>query len=185
MVEDLTVRDAMTTTYVGVSESDTVGDVIDVMMDDGVGGVVVLRGSEAVGTVTERDLLRAATTGSIPTDAGIASVMSDPGPSVEPETPLSEAAGALSTEDRRQLLVRNGDGLVGVITSRDVITAAASLLSAPDREIEPEYGSMAAAESPDEPAEYSTQSVCEICGSLMPGLESVNGQAVCADCRSV
>lgn len=180
MVESLTVRDAMTTAYVGVSESDTVGDVIDVMIEDGVSGVVVLRGPEAVGTVTERDLLRTATTGTIPTDAGISSVMSDPGPSVEADMPLSEAASSLSTEDRRQLLVRNGEGLVGVLTSQDVITAAASLLSSPERE--PERFPTPEAETGVENTEY-TQSVCEVCGSFMPGLESVNGQVVCADCR--
>lgn len=181
MVQDLTVRDAMTTAYVGVSESDTVGDVIDVMIEDGVSGVVVLRGTEAVGTVTERDLLRAATTGTIPVDAGIASVMSGPGPSVSAETPLPEAASTLSTEDGYQLLVRNGEGLVGVLTPQDVITAAASLLSSPEQG----PGTLAApeAEAVSENPEYTTQSVCEVCGSLMPGLESVNGQVVCVDCR--
>ncbi|MDL5361237.1 CBS domain-containing protein [Halalkalicoccus sp. NIPERK01] len=183
MVEDLTVRDAMTTAYVGVSESDTIGDVIEVMIDDGVSGVVVLRGPEAVGTVTERDLLRATTTGSIPTDASIASVMSGPGPSVKPDVPLSDAASTLSTEDRRQLLVRNGEGIVGVLTSQDVITAAASLLSASERE--PETMSAPEAGTTVDDPEYTTQSVCEVCGSLMPGLESVNGQVICADCRGV
>ncbi len=182
MVEDLTARDAMTTAYVGVSESDTVGDVIDVMIEEGVGGVVVLRGTEPVGTVTERDLLRTATTGTIPTDAGVSSVMSGPGPSVKADVPLSEAAGALSTADRRQLLVRNGDGLVGMLTSQDVITAAASLLSSPERE--PNGFTTPESEPVEENSEY-TQSVCEVCGSLMPGLESVNGQVVCADCRRV
>ncbi|KYH26721.1 CBS domain protein [Halalkalicoccus paucihalophilus] len=181
MVEDLTVRDAMTTAYVGVSESDTIRDVIDVMVEDGDTGIVVLRGTEAVGTVTERDLLRA-TTGTIPTDASIASVMSGPDPSVEADVPLSDAANLLSTEDGRQLLVRNGDGIVGVLTPQDVITATASLLSTPEREPE----TFAAPDETEmENAEYTTQSVCEICGSLMPGLESINGQAVCSDCREV
>lgn len=184
MVEDLTVKDAMTTAYVGVSESDTVGDVIDVMIEDGVSGVVVLRGTNAVGTVTERDLLRAVTAGSISDDAGIASVMSGPGPSVKADVPLSEAASTLSADDRHQLLVRNGEGLVGVLTPQDVITAAASLLSSPERELETMHSPGSEIED-EEDAQYSTQSVCEVCGSLMPGLESVNGQAVCADCRSV
>ncbi|ADJ15152.1 CBS domain-containing protein [Halalkalicoccus jeotgali] len=186
MVEDLTVRDAMTTAYVGVSESDTIRDVIDVMIDEGADAVVVLRGSEAVGTVTERDLLRA-TTGTIPTDASIASVMSGPGPSVGADLPLSDAASALSTEDRRQLLVRNGDGVAGVLTSQDVITATASLLPASERDAETLSTSTSDLQTgtrtePENP-EYSSQSVCEACGSLMPGLESVNGQAICADCR--
>lgn len=183
MVEDLTVRDAMTTAYVGVSESDTIRDVIELMIEDGVSGVVVVRGAEAVGTVTEHDLLRAATAESIPTETGVASVMSGPGPSVSPDISLSEAASTLSVEDRRQLLVRNGDGLVGVITPQDVITAAASQRPSPERE----FDEMARldAEETTENTEYSTQSVCEVCGSLMPGLESVNGRAVCVDCRNV
>lgn len=185
MVEDLTARDAMTTAYVGVSESDTVGDVIDVMIEEGVSEVVVLRGSEAVGTVTEHDLLRAATTGTIPVEAGISSVMSGAGPSVGADTPLPEAASELSTAERRQLIVRNGERIVGVLTSQDVITATASILPAPERE----EGLSDAAETNAEGAsgnpEYSTQSVCEVCGSLMPNLASVNGQAVCGDCRGV
>ncbi|MCL7417370.1 MAG: CBS domain-containing protein, partial [Halalkalicoccus sp.] len=180
-VEDLTVRDAMTTAYVGVSESDTIRDVIDVMVEDGDTGIVVLRGTEAVGTVTERDLLRA-TAGTIPTDARIASVMSGPDPSIEADVPLSDAASLLSTEEGRQLLVRNGEGIVGVLTPQDVITATASLLSAPEREPETLAGPD---EAETENVEYTTQSVCEVCGSLMPGLESINGQAVCSDCREV
>lgn len=187
MVEDLTVRDAMTTAYAGVSESDTVGDVIDMTLEEGVSEVVVLRGSEAVGTVTERDLLRAATTGSIPTEAGISSVMSGRGPSIDAETPLSEAASELSTADRRQLLVREGERIVGVLTSQDVITATASLLSAPEREADLSVGpgTDAESEATAENPEYTTQSVCEVCGSLMPNLASVNGQAVCGDCRGM
>lgn len=184
MVEDRTVREAMTTAYVGVSESDTIGDVVDVMFDDGVAGVVVLRGQNPVGTVTERDLLRAAATGALPLDAGIASVMSGPGPSIDVETPLAEAASTLSTENERQLLVTNGngDGLVGILTAQDVIAAAASSFSSPDPE--PETTPMAMDERPDRP-EYTTQSVCEVCGSLMPELETVDGQVVCSDCRAV
>lgn len=182
MVENHTVRDAMTTTYVGVSEADTVSDVVEVMFDDDVSDVVVLRGTEPVGTVTERDLLRAAATGSLPLEAGIASVMSGPGPSIDVETPLAEAASTLSTENERQLLVTNGDGdgLVGVLTAQDVIATAASAFSSP--EPEPETTPMAVDEEAQR-AEYSTQSVCEVCGSLMPGLEPVDGQVVCSDCR--
>lgn len=182
MVENRTVKEAMTTAYVGVSESDTVGDVVDVMFDDGVAGVVVLRGRDPVGTVTERDLLRAAATGTLPLEAGIASVMSGPGPSIDVETPLAEAASTLSTEDQRQLLVTNGEELVGVLTAQDVIAAAASSFSSPDPQ--PETTPMAMDERPDRP-EYTTQSVCEVCGSLMPELETVDGQAVCSDCRAV
>lgn len=182
MVEDRTVREAMTTAYVGVSESDRIGNVVDVMMEDGVAGAVVLRGANPVGTVTERDLLYAAATDSLPVDAGIASVMSEPEPRIDAETPLAEAASTLSTENERQLLVMDGDELAGVLTAQDVIAAAASLFSAP--EPEPEMTPIAGTEA-SETAEYTTQSVCEVCGSFVSGLEAVDGQVICGDCRSV
>lgn len=182
MIENRTVREAMTTAYVGVSESDTVGDVADVMLEEGVADVVVLRGTDPVGTVTERDLLRAATTGTLPVRAEIASLMSGPGPSIDAEMPLAEAASMLLTEDERQLLVTNADELVGVLTARDVIATAASLFSSPDSEPETiPSGPTGNTETP----EYTTQSVCENCGSFMPRLEAVNGQVVCGDCRSI
>lgn len=183
MTDEITVRDVMTREYVGVSESDPVDAVVDLMLEDGETGVVVLRGSEPVGMVTERDLLGTAITGDFPPDTNIASVMSGRGPHVHENAPLVEAAGTLSTEDTRHLLVTNGTELVGVLSAQDVIAASASLLARDDREDTPEAeldDRMYATE-----LDYSTQSVCEVCGSFMPSLQNVNGQVVCGDCRSV
>lgn len=182
MIEDRTVREAMTTAYVGASESDTVGDVAEMMLKERVADVVVLRGADPVGTVTERDLLRATATGTLPLGAEVASVMSGPGPSIDAGMPLAEAANTLSSKDERQLLVTDGDELVGVLTAHDVIATAASLFSSPDSGIEP---ARSARTGSAELSEHTAQSVCERCGSFMPGLEAVNGQVVCGDCRHV
>ncbi|WP_331233544.1 CBS domain-containing protein [Natronorarus salvus] len=189
MVDEVTVRDVMTREFVGVSESDSVGEVIDVLLADGVSGVVVLRGREPVGMVTERDLLASLTSPS-GTDTPIADAMSAGCPTVSPGDGLADAAATLSSEEMSHLLVMNGQEPVGVLTTQDVVAASASALSSldheherdreRDREFDRENRGRGERSEDDT---YSTQSVCEACGSLMPGLQTVNGESVCADCR--
>ena len=70
MEPDATVREVMNREYLGVSESDTVGETASMMLDDGAEVVVVVRGSEPVGIMTERDALAAVVEGS--QDAAVA-----------------------------------------------------------------------------------------------------------------
>lgn len=193
MDEELTVRDVMTREYVGVSESDTVEDVVDLMLEDGTPGVVVLRGSDPVGTVDERAVLSEVVAGDLPADAAISEVMAGPEPRVAETDRLAEAVSILSTNDRKHLLVTAEDDgeVVGLLSTEDVIAAATSMLATAGieaGEVETDVQRAVAGEGREAAsgnADYSTQSVCEVCGSLMPGLQNVNGQVVCGDCRSV
>jgi CBS domain-containing protein len=184
MVDEVTVRDVMTREFVGVSESDSVGEVIDVLLSDGASGVVVLRGKEPVGMVTERDLLASLTSPS-GTDTPIADAMSVGCPTVPPDRGLADAAATLSSEEVSHLLVVEREEPVGVLMTQDVIAASASALSSVDRgrERDREFDRENRTRHDRDEDTYSTQSVCEACGSLMPGLQTVNGESVCADCR--
>lgn len=193
MDEELTVRDVMTREYVGVSESDTVEDVVALMLEDGTPGVVVLRGSEPVGTVDERAVLSEVVAGDLPSDAPVSDVMAGPDPRVNETDRLAEAVSILSTDDRKHLLVtaeENGE-VVGLLSTEDVIAAATSMLANAGieaSEVETDVQRTIAGEGREpvsDDADYTTQSVCEVCGSLMPSLQNVNGQVVCGDCRSV
>ncbi len=182
MVDEVTVRDVMTREFVGVSESDSVGEVIDVLLSDGASGVVVLRGREPVGMVTERDLLASLTSPS-GIESSIADTMSVGCPTLSPERGLADAAATLSSEEVSHLLVVDGEDPVGVLTTQDVVAASASALSSVDRGRDREFERENRTGRTPEEETYSTQSVCEACGSLMPGLQTVNGESVCADCR--
>lgn len=190
MEPDVTVRDLMTREYVGVSESDPVSGVADLLLDEDARAAVVLRGSEPVGMLTMADALGHLTGDGEP-DGPVSDAMSGTTPSVAAGGGFVDAANKLAEAGTECLMVTDGDELLGVVSERDVVGAAASLSTRPaheggrDREVEvagvtADVGDAAGAETG-----YSTQSVCEICGSLTPDLQNFNGQLICSDCREV
>lgn len=177
MEVDATVRDLATRSFVGVSESDTVREAAALMAEAGDDAVVV-RGGEPVGHLDSGTVLELVADGRADAHT-VGEVMGDAVPTVDADSSLGEAAAMLATEQVGQLLVRNGTDVLGVLTERDVVAAAA--LPGTER---------APADDPartDRPADegFSEQSVCEGCGSFAPDLASVAGQLLCADCRQV
>ncbi len=206
MESELSVRDVLTREYVGASESDTVQGAVRLMLEERSGCVLVLRGSEPVGIVTEWDVLGVVDDERDSGETTLGEVMSEPVITVEPTRSLADAATTMARENIRNLVVTVDGDVQGVLTQRDVIAAAGSFSGTTSAQFGDEpMGSPAAEESnpdlltnggdeygqPDEYAtgnpsdEYSTQSICEACGSLADSLHDVNGQLVCSDCRSV
>jgi CBS domain-containing protein len=212
MENDVTVRGVITREYVGVSESDTVQDTVELMREEQASSVIVLRGSDPVGIVTEWDVMGLVADGADPAVTAVSEIMSSPVRSVGADTPLVDAAGIMSSENIRNLLVEDADGgeVVGALTDRDVIAAVASLqktLGAPTVGTTAPAGAGAEA-SPTaegatgavrdrsetattgvngngEPDAYASQGVCETCGKLTDDLRDINGQLVCPDCQEI
>ncbi|WP_327052705.1 CBS domain-containing protein [Halomicrococcus gelatinilyticus] len=190
MEGEVTVRDVMTREYVGVSESDAVLGAVRLMRSEGTGSVVVLRGSEPVGIMTESDVLDLVAEEADPAETTVAEVMSSPVVSMNADRSLADAAGTMAHQDIRRIVVTEGGELVGVLTERDVISASASPSSIgsftgrettePTDATTPIEGS---ANTDGGDAAYANQGICEVCGSLTRELTNVNGQLVCADCR--
>lgn len=198
MDSDATVANVITREYVGVSESDTVRATVGVMREERAASALVVRGSEPVGIVTEWDVLCLVEAGLDPEETTVDEVMSAPVRSVESDTPLVDAAGLMSSENIRNLVVEDDGEVLGLLTDRDVIAAVASLWPSdggvgnptgdpgPDRGTETataEYGATASPAATD--AEFSTQGVCEVCGSLTDDLSENNGQLVCSNCAEM
>ena len=192
MESELSVRDVLTKEYVGVSESDTVLGAVRLMREERVGCVLVLRGSEPVGIMTEWDVLGVVADERLPDETTVEAVMTAPVISVDAMRSVTEAADVMHRENIRNLVVERDGDLVGVLTQRDVIAVAGTfnatttpaLSSQPSEEHQ--SAEMADADVlPNGGDEYSTQGVCEACGSLADSLWEANGQLVCTDCRTV
>ena len=184
MVDELIVRDVMTREFVGVSESDTVGDAAALMLEEGESVIAVLRGSEPVGVANARTLLYAMVNRQDPETTTIGTVMQQPPQSLRPDETLADAAAILADAETDHLFVSAGDELLGVLSENDVVTAVTSLLVTDSQsEGEPFRTAAVVPEGGDE--SMTTQSVCEVCGSLKADLEDVNGQLVCPDCRAM
>ncbi|WIV67278.1 CBS domain-containing protein [Natrialbaceae archaeon AArc-T1-2] len=191
MESELSVRDVLTKEYVGVSESDTVLDAIHLMRTERTGCVLVLRGSDPVGILTEWDALGLVADEDDPSETTADDVMSTPVLTIGADRSLTAAADTMTRENVRNLAVEEDDDLLGVVTQRDVIAAVGSFGAAtPSRTDEPSLSTPARSSTQEEPLpnggdEYTTQSVCEACGSLAESLWESNGQLLCSDCRTV
>lgn len=201
----VTARDVMSREFVGVSEGDTVGDVLELMVEQEADDVLVLRGSEPVGVVSGHDVLGAVAEDELSRDESVESLMGPAPTPVAPDSDVDTVLAKLSSAVGDQLPVANGDDqLLGVVSDADVIAAASSLVSEPrdaDAPTGPEgvgtggaAGVDAAAQgtarasidaSPERTPETSAQGVCESCGTLSGDLQVVNGQSNCPECRDV
>lgn len=182
------VRDVMHREFLGVSESDTLGDAASLMLQDGADCLVVLRGGEPVGCLTPRTALGALLNGSDPTTTPVSDVMSPPAPTVDADDSVTTAEERLVSEGTSQLVVTNAGEAVGVLTERDVLAASTthSAVAAGDGGTsESVTASPASPATMGDESEGLTQAICELCGSLVSNLTATNGELVCADCQEV
>lgn len=179
MNTDVTVRDVMHPNYVGVSESDSIVETVDLMLDEGVESAVVLRGTDPVGVLTERDVLAQVADGTVE-EASVADAMTDRVPTVPPNRGVDDAASVMDTEGVRGLIVTDGDEPVGVVTEHDLFSAAT--LEAPG---EPEVLVANGVDEGGNPGGFSNQSICEECGTLSRDLVDVSGHLLCTNCRDL
>ncbi|XVH31725.1 CBS domain-containing protein [Haloferacaceae archaeon DSL9] len=181
---DIIVRDVMNPEFVGVSESDTIGDAGALMLAEGVETVVVLRGPEPVGGLTCRGMLSVVLDGHDPDDTLVGDVMSDAPPTVSIDARLSEAQNRLVGYDGNSLLVVDDDGPTGTLSGRDVLSVTTGGTPEENPSID-----RAPDETPSDLGDRTeggvTQSICESCGGLTSELVSSNGQLVCPDCVEV
>jgi CBS domain-containing protein len=179
---ELTLRDVMTREFVGVSESDTVDGVVRLMREEGVQSGVVLRGREPVGSISAVDVLDVLANGEdVETTTVVDAMRRDP-PTLSPDASLGDVAGVMLAEDTDLVLVEERDELLGVITAHDL--ARYTYGRTETEEMQPDVLE-AETTNPATEEGYSSQSICEACGSLSRDLVNVNGQLLCPDCREV
>ncbi len=185
MESELTVREIMDREYVGVTQSDDLIETVELLLAEDKEAAVVLRGSEHVGVVTERDILTAVAKGPDPSEATVGEVMSDHVPTVSADTTISAAADQLSTQHNRRLVVTDGAEPEGVVTQEDLLAGRNYAIEqeSENAAVINAEGTTAAAGPADD--NFENQGICEVCGTLTRGLASFNGQLRCPDCREV
>jgi CBS domain-containing protein len=205
MRTDTTVRDVMHREFLGVSESDSLADAADLLVDEGAGSLVVVRGGEPVGRLDCQRALGAlldaddwALGDEGPT---VGSVMGRPLPTVSPEDSLAAVEERLVSEGVDIVVAVEAGEAVGVVTAGDALAAGAPRTGdGPHEPLDGEtlggarrndQGLVDSDGGVDPASETATadaataQGVCESCGALVPDLVNANGQAVCPECREV
>lgn len=120
-----TVRDLLARkgdAVVSLPASATVLEAARTMNHHGIGGIVVTTGGRMAGIFTERDVLRRIVAESRdPATTRLGTVMTAPVTSCRPEATLEEIGALMSSQRIRHLPVVDSGGLVGLVTTGDLL----------------------------------------------------------------
>lgn len=149
---DLTARDIMTPDPITVGPGSSVTDAAQLMTEQSIGALPVMRGGALIGLVTEGDLIMQDAKVHFPTylsllggyvfapgsterfedslrkavGATVADVMSDDPVTVTPDALVTDVATLLVDRDVSRALVVEGEALVGIISKHDIVKSLAA-----------------------------------------------------------
>jgi CBS domain-containing protein len=98
------------------------------MVDGEIGSLAVVRDSELVGIVTERDLLRAIAEESLDLSGKVGSLMTPAPDTLSPEAKVEDAAYWMMAAGYRHIPVVEGAEVVGMISIKDLLWVIAERL---------------------------------------------------------
>jgi CBS domain-containing protein len=122
----LTVGDLMPARMVSTSPDSPVAEAAAAMVREGVGSAVVMQGPFLAGILTERDVLKAAGSGTDLTTVPVSAWMTRDPQSAAPGTPVEEAAQIMLLNGFRHLPIVEGRRVHGVVSLRDLFSARIS-----------------------------------------------------------
>lgn len=117
------LRNLMTTRVATTAPDAPVAAAAARMVEAGVGSAVVMQGAFLVGILTERDVLKAAASGSDLSAAKVTDWMTPDPQSASPDTTAQEAAQIMLMNGFRHLPVVEGRTVCGVVSLRDLFAA--------------------------------------------------------------
>lgn len=117
------LRDLMTTRVAATTPDAPVAAAAARMVEASVGSAVVMQGAFLVGILTERDVLKAAASGSDLSAAKVADWMTPDPQSASPDATAQEAAQIMLMNGFRHLPVVDGRAVCGVVSLRDLFAA--------------------------------------------------------------
>jgi CBS domain-containing protein len=130
-IDTMPVSNFMTKTVMTASLDQTIQSICKIMNENNLGGVVIVKrginGNEPVGIITERDIIRKIGVADLfTTQTPIRELMSNNLISIKPDNTISDAIGLMHGNNIRRLPVIDNDGkMVGIITDKDILKAAA------------------------------------------------------------
>jgi CBS domain-containing protein len=176
------VKDVMTSPVITIGEEGIVHDAAKQMDKHDVGCIVVIdKKNKPVGIITERDLItRVLAKNLLASKAKAKKVMTSPLLTIDPDEPLVEAARKMSRLNVRRLGVIYKGGLVGLVSSKDILAVTPELLETIQERAKIEKEPVPEEEAP-EPRPLT--GYCDHCGRWSDNLKETDGQLLCEECQ--
>jgi len=126
------VSDIMTEAAISDRPDDTLADAARRMWQQQTGSLLVMEGTELLGIITERDVLKAVATGTDLEKTKVEEVMARELVTIHPGASLREAASVMTEKWIRHLPVLDRGKLVGVLSQRDLAGVLGNALNEPE-----------------------------------------------------
>lgn len=107
-----------------ISGDSSVKEAAEVMLEHGIGSIIVTKDGKPVGIVTKSDLLSRVIVGCMdPCECIVEAIMSTPLISVKKDTPILDAMRIMKNKKIRRLLVSDDGKYVGIVSETDMVRA--------------------------------------------------------------
>jgi CBS domain-containing protein len=113
--------DAIRRSGVGIEPHRSVRDAAVVMERSGVGSLAVIEGTQLLGIVTDRDLVRRVLACALPADSRVDGVMSSPVITIAADADVHDAFALFGAHGVRRLAVVRDEQFMGTITIDDLL----------------------------------------------------------------
>ncbi|MBS3141496.1 CBS domain-containing protein [Candidatus Woesearchaeota archaeon] len=115
------VKEVMTKKVVVFNEEDSIQDIAKKMKDKGIGSILVTRNDQAVGIITERDLVDKAVASNLNAkETKAKQIMTTPLISIHSDADINYASKIMGDKNIKKMPVVDGNKLVGIITQTDL-----------------------------------------------------------------
>ena len=115
----------MTKSVISADATTKINDAAKMMEDSKVGAIIVMENNTPVGIVTERDFAIKVATKNLSLDSTVDKVASYPLETINSSESILSAANVMATKKIRKLAVVEGEKMVGIITSTDLVNQLA------------------------------------------------------------
>ncbi len=119
MIEKVTVADIMAKNLISVPKEMSISEAAEILLEKGISSVGVKDSGKIVGIVTDKDFVKAFTMDNPPKSMG--DMMSKELITVGPGEYILQAARLMGKHKIRHLLVKNGEGIIGILSLRDIL----------------------------------------------------------------
>ena len=119
------VKDIMTKAIISVNTETTVFQVAKMMEQSGIGAVLVKKGGNLSGIITDRDYATKIVSHNLSSDTPVATIMSSPLITINYNESISAAAERMTDKKIRKLAVTDNGNIIGLVTSTDLVTQLA------------------------------------------------------------
>lgn len=123
------IREVMSSPVVSVPVGATLEDAVELILEHGVGSLVVTEGEESVGILTATDVLVAGhETGQPFAEVVVGDAASRPLITIGPDATVRAAAERMREEGVKRLPVADGFDVLGIVSQQDVVFAHPDLI---------------------------------------------------------